>query len=184
MSDFEIRVIAQNNLFKRYADTIARMPKQAPLAFARALNHEGAKAKTQVKRVLVQQTGIQYGKIDKGIDSRSAFPGRLSYQVIARGGETNLADYNARETSKGVSAAPWNNRQVFRGDSPPRGSFILPGSGDVYIRTGSERYSIEPLFGPNLARELVRDESATAWRAVLPSLSARVGHELARMMPR
>jgi hypothetical protein len=44
------------------------------------------------------------------------------------------------------------------------------------------RLPIRPLYGPNLARELVKDSSAAAWQS--GNIVARVGHEIGRMLPR
>jgi hypothetical protein len=177
----DIRVVA-DGIIARYASQLAQLGPRAPQALASALNHEGRKAFTQVKRVLVTQTGINYGQIEGQMKTRFAFPGRLRFEIQADGHETNLGAYQARQTGAGVSAAPWNDRHTF--GQPGRASFFLPGSRRVFIREGKARYSIKPLFGPNLARELVKDESKAAWAVVLPSLSARVGHEIRRLLPR
>jgi hypothetical protein len=50
----------------RYGNALAALGEgQARTALSQALNHEGDKGRTQVKRALVKQTGIKYGAIDR-----------------------------------------------------------------------------------------------------------------------
>jgi hypothetical protein len=184
MAGLTITVKAGDSILSRYGNQLAAIGEGlANTVIARSLNHEGDKGRTQVKRVLVRQTGINYNMVEKGMATHKAHAGKLSYELLQRGSETNLGLFQARQGASGVSAAPWNVRRIFRGDNPSRGSFFLPGTRLVFIRTGKHSYPIEPLFGPNLAREIVKDESAHAWRSTLPSLANRVGHELARVLP-
>lgn len=78
---------------------------------------------------------------------------------------------------KGVSAAPWNKRRIFAR------SFIVPRFDRAFIRTSKNRFPIRPLYGSNLARELVKDSSAAAWQSGVANIVARVGREIGRMLP-
>ena len=185
MVDLELRINATDKIIAQYGARLASLSNGlARVVMARALNHEGDKARTQIKRVLVKQTGINYNQIEKSVQSHKAFAGKLSYIVEANGHETNLGQFQARETNAGINAAPWNDRQVFRG------TFFTPGTRKVVRRNGSKytnkngelKDSMTPLFGPNLARELVRDESKQAWIISVNSLASRIGHELARAL--
>lgn len=180
-----VTVRAGDSILSRYGNQLQAIGDgMARTVMARALNHEGDKARTQVKRILAGTTGINYNLINRAVATYRANRGSLKYELRAKGSETNLGLFKARQTLSGVSAAPWNARHIFRGDAPPRGSFFLPGTRVVYIRKTKASYPIEPLFGPNLAREIVKDEPAAAWRMVTHSLAARVGHELSRVLPR
>lgn len=137
---------------------------------ARALNHESDKARTQIKRSLAQVTGIKPSLISIGFSTKRATARDLSYQFRQRGGETNLALFRANQGARGVSAAPWNIRRVFDG------SFMADGR--VFHRLAEPRLPIEPLYGPNLAREIVKGEPRAAFEAVPLRLAARVAHEL------
>jgi len=179
MGDY--RVIASGSILSRYADQIAALgDNRALVAIARAFNHEGDKGRTQIKRALVKQTGIKAGAAAKTMKSLRATPTRLAYTIIQDGQETNLISFGARQQKSGVSSAPWNVRRVFRDEG--RGSFIT--GGKVYIRDGSPSYPIRPLAGPNLAREIVKDEARAEWDRVPVALADRIGHELRWMMPK
>jgi hypothetical protein len=131
--------------------------KQARTALSRALNHEGDKGRTQVTRALVTQTGIKYGAVNKAMTTIRATAATLTYTLNARGDETNIAWFGGVQRWKGVSAAPWRKRRIFKH------SFIVQRFGRAFVRTSKSRLPIRPLYGPNLARELVKDSSAAAW---------------------
>lgn len=142
---------------------------------ARALNRGGDMARTKVRRSLVAQTGIAYGKIDKAMRTHKASAGNLVYTIVAKDNWSNLAAFKPRKTKGGISAAPWNKRQIFRG------SFMVRSYGKVYARAGAERGPLVPLFGPNLAREVMRDDALAAWQSAPRFVQMRVEHELLRM---
>ena len=71
------------------------------------------------------------------------------------------------QRGKGVSAAPWNKRRIFAH------SFIVPKFNRAYVRTSKSRLPIRGLYGPNLARELVKDSSAAAWQRGVANIVAR-----------
>lgn len=171
-------VIKADSILSRYGNMLAAVSDgDARRAFARALNHEGDKGRTQVKRALVQVTGIKYGMIERGMATRRATQTSLEYKLEQRGNETNLNLFGARETASGVSAAPWNRRRIFKS------SFIIEAyGGKVYLRVGSRRFPIRQLYGPNLAREIIKGAPAEAWEMGARSLQDRVSHELARML--
>ena len=93
-----------------------------PLGMIRAVNHTGDKARTQMRRVLVDQTGLKMKTIRKAVTSKRAFNGG-AYEIKSRGGDVRLMFFGARETQKGVSAAPWNKRQIYPGSFMKGGLF-------------------------------------------------------------
>jgi hypothetical protein len=102
------------------ATPLRRSAKAKPAPLSRALNHEGDKGRTQVKRALVTQTGIKYGAVNKAMATIRATPATLTYALKVRGDETNIAWFGGVQRRKGVSAAPWHKRRIFRH------SFIVP----------------------------------------------------------
>jgi hypothetical protein len=64
----QLIISAQDQVLARYGNQLAALGEgQARTALSRALNHEGDKGRTQVKRALVTQTGIKYGAVDKAM---------------------------------------------------------------------------------------------------------------------
>jgi len=175
----QLIISTQAQVLARYVNALASLGEgQARTAMSRALNHEGDKGRTQVKRALVKQTGIKYGAVERAIATIRATPATLTYGLKARGDETNIAWFGGVQRRTGVSAAPWNKRRIFAR------SFIVPRFGRAFIRTSKGRLPIRPLCGPNLARELVKDNSAGAWPSGVANIVARVGHEISRLLPR
>ena len=175
----QLIINARDQVLTRYGNQLAALgDKQARTAMSRALNHEGDKGRTQVKRALVKQTGIRYGAIDKAMATIHSTPATLTYRLKARGEETNIAWFGGVQRGKGVSAAPWNKRRIFAH------SFIVPRFGRAFLRRSKQRLPIRGVYGPNVARELVKDTSAAAWRAGVINIVARIGHEIGRMLPR
>lgn len=170
-------IITADGVYKRYGKALNTISnRDARRIFSRALNKGGDQGRTQVKRSLVSQTGIKYGMINKAVKTVRAHPNKLEYSLIADGTETNLNLFGARQRKKGVSAAPWKKRRIFKS------TFIVPGyEGRVFKRAGKERGPLEPLFGPNIAREVVKDKTKAAWQAVAPFVMNRVEHELMRL---
>lgn len=178
--------ISQAGSIERLANMLAAAGSgQARMAMARALNHEGDKGRTLVKRELVTSTGVKYSMIVRGLSTHRATGARLQYELRQKGNETNIGLFQAVQRKSGVSAAPWNVRRVF--GAKGRASFFLPnGKGGstplVFIRKGGSRHPIEPLFGPNIAREIVKNKPKAAWESVPISLADRIAHELSRMI--
>jgi hypothetical protein len=171
-------VSAKDHVLTRFGNQLAALgDERARTVLSRALNHSGDKGRTLVRRVLVQQTGIKYGAIGKAISTVYSTPSTLTYTLQASGNETNIAWFGGVQRQRGVSAAPWGKRRIFRG------SFMVPKYGRAFVRTSKNRLPIRGLYGPNLARELVKDASAAAWQRGVHDLVARVGHEIGRMLP-
>ena len=174
----QLIISARDQVLARYGNQLAALgERQARTAISRALNHEGDKGRTKVKRALVKQTGIRYGAVDKAMATVRATPATLTYMLRARGDETNIAWFGGVQRRKGVSAAPWSKRRIFQH------AFIVPRFGRAFIGASKSRLPMRPLYGPNLARELVKDSSAAAWQSGVANIVARIGHEIARILP-
>lgn len=143
-------------------------------ACRRAVNHTGDKANTRVKRALSKQIRapqsaiMQYGRLR----TRRANFGALTYEIISSGGPIPLKYFKPNQTRKGVSAAPWGNRKVYKS------AFMNGLGGHVFWRKGKARLPIERIAGPNVPKELVKDQSAAAFLAVSAELPARLAHEI------
>ncbi len=146
--------------------------------FAFAINHTLGKTETQVNRALVKQTGLKYSTIKAAMKRYSASAGTLKGEIVGRGSHTTLGQFGPRQTSKGVSAAPWGERQIFEGTF-----MVARYGGEVFRRTGSSRFPIKKLYGPAIPKEMVKDEAEAAFhRTVASELPSRVNHELSRLI--
>ncbi len=144
-------------------------------ALRRALNHTGDKARTVVKREVAKQAGLSQGDLMRygGIRIDRANYGSLAYTIYSSGRHIPLRAFKARQTRRGVTAAPWNTRRTFR-----HTFMVASMGGHVFKRVAASRGPIKKLWGPSVAKELVRDPTAAAWRQVAHTLPARVEHEV------
>lgn len=177
MSGLEVKVDARG--FNRMAAAFAKAGANVKPALQRAINHTGDKARTQVTRALVKQTGLKYGRVRQAMRTVRAGVLGLTYRIIAKGGYVSLKEFGARQTQKGVSAAPWGKRRVF-----PH-TFIVPSlGGHVFERKGRARFPIRKLWGPAVPAELVRDQSKIAFETTVKAeLPVRLEHEIRRLLP-
>ena len=159
------------------ADAYAQAGIAAPIAIARALNWTGNKARTQVARTLARDTGVGYGVIRKALRTTPASPAKLTYEIGVSGAHIPLAEFHARQTRRGVSAAPWGQRRVF-----PHTFIVGQLGGQVFKREGRARLPIRKLWGPSLPIELVRGASPAAFEtSAAADLPQSLAHELGRL---
>ncbi len=185
MTGLSIQVDASS--LARVSNLLHAAGKNAPLALIRAVNHTGDKARTQMRRVLVAQTGLTTKTIRKAVKSKRAFNGG-AYEIKARGGDVRLKYFKARETSKGVSAAPWGKRQIYPHTFIKGGKFpkrvALNMGGHVFERAGKGRYPLQGVkSGLFIPTEMISGQSEDAFYSTVDrELPARVAHELYRIM--
>lgn len=114
MSEIRVRWADQN--VKRFGKKIAELNTKFPVVLPRIINQVGDRAKTQVIRNLTKQTGLKRAVIVKAVgDPGRAHGGRLSYEMVTRGGNIRLKYLSPRETRKGVVAKPWGKRTLYPG---------------------------------------------------------------------
>jgi hypothetical protein len=143
------------------------------LIFRRAINRVGDMAYTRVIRIIGKEAGIKRSEIVKEV-GRYPARGAMTYVIKARGRHLSLKRFAPRQTSKGITAAPWNNRRLYPG------SFFGPG-GHVYWRKTRKRLPIELLTGPAIPAELVRDTVVEQVEALVRAkLQERLRHEVQR----
>ncbi|GJE45447.1 hypothetical protein [Methylobacterium soli] len=177
----------------RLGNQIGAAGAKAPLALARALNHTGDKAKTQMTRALTAQTGLKRRTIVKALRITKAGTVGLTYTIRSAGGDISLKYFGARETAKGVSAAPRNARAIYphtfmKAGWWPHRVVKANWNGHVLERTGSTTKSGMDRFqkvksGVFIPEEMVKGATAAAFNNTAASdLPARLEHELGRIL--
>ncbi len=173
----------------RLGARIAAAGKGTGPAYAAALNRVGAMTRTGMVRAMVGQTGLKRKVIDKALRKTTASPGSLTYMVRSAGGDISLKYFGARETRRGVSAAPFGHRQLFAGTFIKGGRFPARKTakglnGHVYRRTGKGRGPLRLVkSGVIIPREMVIDDTrAIFFRTVQANLPGRLLHELGRRL--
>ncbi|MGQ2968905.1 MAG: hypothetical protein ACT6RF_09170 [Allorhizobium sp.] len=189
---------------QRLGNAMGRLDShQRHLVLQRAVNHTGDKARTQVIRALAKQTGLGYGVIKSavrtgrawgaGADAQTFAPGRgsLVYVMSSTGGDISLKFFKARETLKGVTAAPFGKRKLFprtfmKGGRFPNRKDAKRLNGHVYRPLGkSWRGPVEfQNSGVVIPEQMLQGATAEVFaKAVSEQLPPRVMHEINRLCP-
>lgn len=169
----------------KIAEVMHRAGAQSGKVLQRAVKHTGDKALSAMRSALVPQTGLQRKTLVKALKGSTAGNG---YVIRSQGGDIRLKFFKARETRKGVSAAPWNNRRVYPGTFIKGGRFPnrkgLSFGGQVMQRSGGSRLPIHGVkSGLYIPEEMVKGASAQAFYSTLDTdLAPRLEHELARIL--
>src|ERR1700730_8689094 len=173
-------------------DTVGKRVRKSILA---AMNRAGDQGFTVVKRTLSAQTGIKQSDLTEGssgIRKQIATPGTFEYDVVAKSSTTPLSYFHPTQSAPGVTAAPWGQRKLFTGtflatmksghvgvwaheQGPPEYvRRISPTSGRAYY----SQANIRQLWGPSIAKELVKEPTPAAFRAkVLDVFTPRLTQE-------
>ena len=161
--------------------------KRMRTVLVRAVNRAGAQARTQTVRALRRQTGLKRRTLHAAVRPIHASRTDLAYLLTAQGGDVSLRYFAARETRRGVSAAPWGKREIFASTFMKGGVFPdrvrLKMGGHVFAREGRGRQPIVKVkSGVVIPAEMVKGASADAFRETGGRvLVKRVAHELGRI---
>jgi len=176
---------------KVFGKRIAKLNEQFPKVMPRIVNQVGSRAKTQVIRNLTKQTGLPRKTIVKAVgDPTSARPGRLSYDMVTRGGNIRLKYLNAKETEGGVVAKPFGKTTLYPGAFMKGGAFpdrktVDKFNGHAYYRLNRSgtriTYARSGVFIP---KEMTTGATRQAFLTTAgPLLRSRVEAVLAKLMP-
>lgn len=177
MLSIKVDLDALNKFAARLQQANATMPGE----LAKIVQEIGPEATNHMKRVLPEQTGLKFKTINKALKGR----GRgTRYEITSAGGDIRLKFFNARETAKGVTAAPWNQRRLYPGTFTRAGWWpnrTKPiGGGHVFQRVGAKRLPIKQvrsgLFIPN---EMITGKSAVVFYG---TVDARLGPALEKVL--
>lgn len=127
----------------QFAKDIDRLSREFPKVLPRIVNQVGDRSKTQVIRTLTKQTGLDRRVIVAAIgDPRRAHGGKLSYDMITRGGNIRVKYLNAVETEYGVEAKPFGVKTEYTGAFMKGG--VFPNRTDVPRFKGHAFYRLNP----------------------------------------
>lgn len=177
----KIVVEALDDVAKEWGEQLLELGRgKANLVLMRALNYEGKKSLTKVKRDMREQGTFPANVIASGIKLKQASRSDLETNIVGVGAPLNLSKFGARNFSYGLRAKVWGVQQVYKG------GFIVPAyGGNAYHRLTKERGPLEQLWGAGIARELTREGEQTRsnWESMtLPALVLRVGVEIATVL--
>lgn len=176
--------VSLDAVMAQFSSRLSHLDRQAPAIMANGLNAAGPALRAATIAAEVKQTGLSKGTISRAQREHRASASHLVYEIEATGGDVRLKFFKARETRAGVSAAPWNKRQVFEGRFIKGGRFPnrvgIGMGGHVFKRVGKARSPIEGgRSGLYIPTELTTGQTAAVFEArqadILAAVVAGVG---------
>jgi hypothetical protein len=186
MAQIVIRPLDQ--IMAKYARQLQALgTAKANKVMARALNYEGARNYTLVKRAIRNQSSVAYEAINKGTKFRRTATSSatlLTTAIEAKGEYLLLKYFKPKQLKKGVSATVWGKRQRYRGafGAPGDNPNLVARLGTPFHRLGKSRLPIKPLYGANLAVEMVKDNPPKVFLASGPRIVDRIEKEIAAVL--
>ena len=178
MLTMRVRFLDADDVRIRFEVACMRLGEgEARRAFSMALNKEGRRAFTQLRRSLALQSSIPRGAVNAATRFQSATRATLSTVTAGSGRHLPLSFFGAKQFTYGVRAKIWGRAQTFRS------AFVVKRyGGGVFKRTGKARFPIEQLWGPAVPVEMMRDEAFAAWEAQHPRVLTESARLIALMM--
>lgn len=182
-----ISITVTGNGLVRFHDAVRELGEpRARIAYSRAINLAGRDAAKEVAPALTAQTGLPKRTAPKVLRRHvlRANASRLAYQITAKGGDVRLKFFKARETRKGVTAAPWNKRTLFHSTFMKAGFWpkrvVKPNwNRQVFRRADGSFENVKSgLFIPE---ELTKGQAAAAWLRGGQTLQRHVALEVRRV---
>ena len=150
--------------FKGLARTLDRAQRKAmPKIIKGTLDRTATQTQTTAIKTIAKETGIKQKDVRKSFKVFKSKTTALVAVIRVRGNAPNLIRFGAKQVKKGVSAAPWRKKRVFRG------AFIGNLGRTVFVRKnlGDSRSKIKALWGPAVPNELIRSHVKRAWRKTI-----------------
>ena len=165
----QVRFLEADDVRTRFEAACNRLGEgDARLAFSMALNKEGRKSFTQLRRSLAQQSSIPRGAVNAATRFQSATRATMSTVTSGTGRHLPLSFFGAKI---------WGRAQTFRS------AFVVKRyGGGVFKRTGKARFPIEQLWGPSVPKEMLRDEALAAWQEQHPRILTESSRLIALML--
>lgn len=164
----------------RFADRLAAVPQGMKRAAVDGLNEGGDKQRTLTRRDLREQTGVKrYSAVTKRTRTRRATPARLEYVILGEGKGMPIEEFPVRASiGAPVTASPWGVAHRFKR------SFKTSAKGLLRARRGASRFPIRSLRGPSIAKEIVKDQTASGFEATAAALvRGAVLKRIGRLLP-
>ena len=173
-----VRFLEADDVRIRFEAACTRLGEgEARRAFSMALNKEGRRAFTQLRRSLALQSSIPRGAVNAATRFQSATRATLSTVTAGSGRHLPLSFFGAKQFTYGVRAKIWGRAQTLRS------AFVVKRyGGGVFKRTGKARFPIEQLWGPSVPVEMMRDEAFAAWEAQHPRVLTESARLISLMM--
>jgi hypothetical protein len=150
--------VKMDKAFKSYILQLETMPDKVPPAMAAGLNDSGKVVSKHLKQVLkVQINPKTQSSFTKFMFDKPASSGRLVYNINAYSKPLPITDFNITVDDVGVTADSWGRQNKFKR------SFKTKNKGRLIARTGTARFPVRKLLGPNIGKELIKGKTIAAF---------------------
>ena len=174
----EIIIRPMDQIAERFGRQLLELgERKARTVFMRALNYEGKIAYNRVKRATRDQGSFKAGSIAKGIKWKGASRSNLNTEITGTGREENVSKFGGKQFRYGVRAKVWRKFQQY-----PHTFTVAAYGGMAYVREGKGRGPLKGVYGPSIAKEIVRDEAPQAYHDSLPRIVNRIEREIASVL--
>lgn len=174
---------------QKFGKKIHELNTKFPMVLPRIVNQVGNRAKTQVISNLTRQTGLPRKTIVAAVgDPTKAGKGRLSYEMVTRGGNIRLKYLGAKETEGGVVAKPFGVTTFYPGAFMRGGAFpdrkdVPKFDGHAMFRNGRGRHYAFARSGVFIPTEMTTGATRAAFeRIAAPLLQTRVEAAIAKLL--
>lgn len=135
----------------------------------------GDKVRTRVRRALRAQTNVlKAASVNTRVTSARA---GLSYVIKGEGKGLPITEFPTSTPGGRIASSPWGVSRLFKR------SFVKPNSGAFVARLTSKRFPIRKLFGPSIAKEIVKDRSLAAFEdGVRADIVPMIEKRMARLL--
>lgn len=173
-----IRFLEADDVRIRFEAACLRLGEgESRRVFSMALNKEGRKSFTQLRRALAQQSSIPRAAVNAATRFKSATRATMSTVTSGTGRHLPLSLFGAKQFAYGVRAKIWGKAQNFRS------AFVVKRyDNGVFKRTSKARFPIEQLWGPSIAKEMLRDQAYAAWADQHPRILTESSRLIALML--
>ena len=169
-----MRIVVSGSLAEIITPLARAASGNALRALKEGLGEGGDKVRTKVRKALRAQTNV---KKAESVNSRtSSVRAGLEYIIKGTGKGIPIEEFPVSAPGH-VTASPWGVARVFKR------SFVRPDTGAYSARLSSKRFPVRKLFGPSIAKEIVKDQSLAAFEAgvrsdVIPIIEKRLARIL------
>lgn len=173
-------MVSGDGIAERFGGMLVAAAADIDRALVQGLNEGGDLETTQARRNLRGQTNVKrYGTVLRNTGQRKASAGNLEYRIEGRGPGLPIKEFPVRASVRTpVSADPWGVGHTFAR------SFKTRGRGLLLAREGGDRLPVRKLYGPSIAKEIVKDETAADFEGSAgPRVEGAVFKRLGRLLP-
>lgn len=179
MADNYVRL--DESAVKKLTSYLEGMPKQAPVAIARAINRAIDSTKTEASRILKENYTIKASSVKQSLSVKKASKNELVAQFLSSANSASLSmahyKFSPNKETTGKAFKPVTVEIKKGSPFEVKNGFVW--NGTVFRRTGKNRLPIEVKTGPTVPQLLSQEDAFEALQAKAEeTFMKRLDHEV------